>query len=366
MSDMFDYLTWRGDIRFSQLPLNSVDALIFSTLSYIDYDAIVPENICEGIRLCDAAEILKQKPDLNRRIRVKKDLELLSAAAETERFKNLRLCFYQNIFIPDEDTQFSAVTFLCEDSFAFLAFRGTNKTLVGWKEDFNMAFQDSVPSQRLAKDYVCQFACQNTSQLYIGGHSKGGNLAVYAAAKCGENIQKRICAVFNQDGPGFRENMLEDEGYLRIVPKILTYVPQSSVFGMFMGRKEPSTIIKSKSVSVMQHDPYNWEVRGKNFILLDEFTPDSKFIDSTFDHWLAQMNNEERNAFVDALFRLVMTPDAVRPRDLMRPKNMVTYFKTLQMDEECRKAIGTDLSKLVESAKYTMLKMRMSSDKEEM
>lgn len=356
MGDMFDYLTWRGDITFSQLPLNPVDALIFSTLSYIDYASIVSENICEGICLREVSEAFHSKTDLNQRVRVKKDLELLNIAAETERFGNTRLCFYQNIFIPEEDTQFSAVAFQMNATQACLAFRGTNKTLVGWKEDFNMAFQDSVPSQRLAAAYVRQFAETFAGSLYISGHSKGGNLAVYAAAKCDEMLQKRICAIYNQDGPGFLESMLEDEGYLRIIPKIFTYVPQSSVFGMFMGRKEPCTIIKSKSVSVMQHDPYNWEVLGKDFIRLDELTPDSKFLDSTFERWLEQISTEERNAFVDALFGLVMTPDAVRPRDLMKPKNIITYFKTLQMDEECRKAIATDLSKLVEAAKETMLK----------
>lgn len=365
MGDMFDYLEWRGDITFSQLPPNCVDALIFSSLAYIDYDDIVSNDICEGVLICDVAKQMMELDDLSRRVRVKKDLELLSAAAETDRFQKVRMCFYQNIFIPDEDTQFSAVTFLLDDNSAFLTFRGTNKTLVGWKEDFNMSFQDSVPSQRLAQAYVGQFAQQSSRILRISGHSKGGNLAVYAAAKSAEDVQQRIWEIYNQDGPGFRENMLGDEGYLRIVPKIYTYVPQSSIFGMLMGRKEPSMIIKSKSISVMQHDPYNWEVQGKSFIHLDEFTQDSRFVDSTFDGWLEQMSNEERNEFVDALFNLVMTPDAVRPRDIMRPKNIVTYFKTLTMDEECRKAIGTDLSKLVEAAKQTMIRMRAQTDLEE-
>lgn len=358
MGDVFDYLTWRGDIRFSQLPPNSVDALIFSALSYIEFDDIVPGEIKYSISLREAAKQVLDLPELENKFRVKKDLELLSVAAETERFGSIELCYYQNIFIPEEETQFAAITFLLDDGSAFLTFRGTDKTLIGWKEDFNMSFQESIPAQRLAKSYVQMFAEANNRKLRIGGHSKGGNLAVYAAAKNDEAIQDRILEVYNQDGPGFRDKMLEDPGYLRIIPKIHTFVPQSSIFGLLMEHKEPYTIIKSKYVGIMQHDPYNWEVMGKDFVLSEELTPDSRFIDKTFDAWLSGMTNEERNEFVDTVFDLVMTPDAIRPIDILRPQNILTYFKTLQMDEERRKAIGTELSKLVGAAKQSMIKTK--------
>lgn len=358
MSDLFDYLIWRGDILFSQLPPNSVDALIFSALSYIDYEGIVPKEIGSSVSLQEASQKMLKMSDLDGRFRVKKDLELLSAAAQTDRFRNVGLSFYQNIFIPEEETQFAAITYLLDDGTAFLTYRGTDKSLVGWKEDFNMSFQDSVPAQRLALKYLQTFAWANQGTLIVGGHSKGGNLAVYAAARCGAEVQNRIREVYNQDGPGFREQMMEDEGYLSIVPKIHTYVPQSSVFGMLMEHKEPYIIIKSKSVSVMQHDPYNWEVLGKDFIMLEELTPDSRFLDRTVDDWLSGMTNEERNQFVDMVFDLVMLPDTNRPRDIVKPQNILTYLKTLQMDEERRRVIGTELSKLIEAGKKVLSKSK--------
>ena len=184
MADMLDYLAWRGDIEFTQMPVNPVDALIFSTLSYIQFEDIVPDNPHQSISLAEAAAGLFSLADPVKRTRVKKDLELLEAAAASKRFDNIRMTFYRSILIPEEDTQFAAVTIFLEDGSAYIAFRGTDNTLTGWKEDFNMSFQSSVPAQHLALSYVEEFAAAHPVPLWMGGHSKGGNLAVYAAAKC--------------------------------------------------------------------------------------------------------------------------------------------------------------------------------------
>ena len=354
MGDLFDYLVWRGDIRFSQLPPNGVDALIFSALSYVDFDDIVPDQINLSIPFCDAVKQIFELDNLDNRFRVKKDMELLRAAAQTERFGQVDLCYYQNVFVPEEETQFAAITYLLDDGSAFLTFRGTDKTLIGWKEDFNMSFQESVPAQRLAKHYVEAFAQASLRPLHIGGHSKGGNLAMYASSKVDTDIQERILDIYNQDGPGFRDKMLEDAGYLRMIPKMHTYVPQSSIFGMLMEHKEPCTIIKSRYVGIMQHDPYNWEVLGKDFIILEEMTPDSVFLDQTFDEWFNSMSEEECNSFVDSLFQLLMTPEINRPRDLLKPQNVFNYVKELHVDEERRKVIGNELMKLIEAAKHNV------------
>ena len=362
MRDLFDYLMWRGDILFSQLPPNNVDALIFSALSYIDYDDIVPSVPEKTISLRDAAKKVLELPDQERKFRVKKDLDLLSMAAETERFGSIGLCYYKNIFDIEKETQFAAITYILDDESAFLTFRGTDKTIIGWKEDFNMAYQNSIPAQRLARAYVQHFAMESDRMLRVGGHSKGGNMAIYAASTVDENIQDRILEVFNQDGPGFRDYMLEDEGYLRLIPKIHTFLPQSSIFGILMVHKEPCTIIKSRYVGIMQHDPYNWEVMGKDFIILEELAPGAQFMDKTMDEWLQSMTNEERNEFVDTLFDLVMTKDTVRPRDILKPQNILTYFKTWHMDEERRKKVGTELAKFVDAAKHSIERMKAPND----
>ena len=356
MSDMFDYLKWRGDILFSQLPPNPVDALIFSALSYIRFQDIVPDSPSRWITMEDAAAMLLEEPDAQSRTRTKLDLELLKAAAQTARFARVRLSFYQDVFIPEEDTQFAAVTYYLEDGSAFLAFRGTDSTLVGWKEDFNMTFQESIPSQRLATEYTRTFASVGKAAMHLGGHSKGGNLAVYAAAKSDPQIKKRIITVYNQDGPGFTEAMMTDPGYLDIVPKIRTYVPQSSVFGMLLEHEEPYTVIKSKQIGIMQHDPYSWEVMGRDFVSGEVLSADSRFLDRTFKNWLAGMSPQERNEFFDTVFELLMIEDTNHPRDIMRPQNIKSYIKTLQSDDNMRHVIASELANLVRSARRAQQK----------
>lgn len=351
MADMFDYLYWRGDILFSQLPPNPVDALIFSALSYLKLDGIVSENPYQWKTIERVAEEFLALPDAEDRIHLKKDMELLKMAADSPRFKRVGITFYQDVFIPEEDTQFAAVTFYLEDGTAFLAFRGTDNTLVGWKEDFNMTFQECIPAQRLAKEYVQKFAESSDSPMRLGGHSKGGNLAVYAAAKSSQDIQRRMLAIYNQDGPGFTEHLMGDKGYLVIVPKIYTYVPQSSVFGMLLEHEEPYTIIKSKQIGLMQHDIYSWEIKGKDFITVEKLTADSRFLDRTFRNWLAGMSNADRNEFFDTVFELLAVTEPNKAQDIIRPQNVYTYLKTLRHDESMRKIIASELVELVKAAK---------------
>lgn len=350
MGDMFDYLYWRGDILFSQMPPNPVDALIFSTLAYIRYTDIVPDIPQQRISLRSAAEALLMDPDAQKRTHFKGDLDLLAAAAETNRFGRVGMSFYQDIFDPEENTQFAAITFYLEDGTAFLAFRGTDNTLVGWREDFNMSFQESVPAQRLALQYTLTLAGATKMPLHLGGHSKGGNLAVYAAAKSDFFTRKRIVTVYNQDGPGFTEQMMTDPGYRSIVPKIRTYVPQSSVFGMLLEHEEPHIIITSKKIGLLQHDPYSWEIKGGGFIPGEELSADSRFLDRTFRNWLAGMTTEERNAFFDNVFDLLMVENASKPKDIIRPQNLITYIKTLQSDDSKRQLIASELANLFLSA----------------
>ena len=348
---MFDYLRWRGDITFSQVPVNRVDMLIFATLAYIRFEDIVPNTADAEVTLKSAAKAITQLTDKKDRCRVPADLELLAAAAESERFKNVKLTSYKSIFIPQEDTQFSAVTFLPDKKTICPAFRGTDNTLVGWKEDFNMTFQDSVPAQRLAKEYVQETVANKSSNLLLCGHSKGGNLAVYAASKCGAELQKRILHIFNFDGPGFTEHLLNDSGYKNIIPKIHTFVPQSSVFGMLLQREEAYAIIKSNNISFFQHDPYSWEIAAADFIPEDALTADARFFDRTFHNWISGMTVAERNEFFDSLFELLMTENAQKPIDILKPHNIKTYFKSLKADENMRRIIAAEFLSLAQSAK---------------
>lgn len=356
MATVFDYLKWRGDLTFSQDPLNGVDALIFSGLAYVAYTGRVEEEPYMPVVLQEAAEAFLRLGDCDDRVRMKSDLELLRAAAATVRFGQSKIILYRDLLIPEQETQFAAMTFQLEDGSLFLAFRGTDQSLVGWKEDFNMTFQQTIPAQRLALQYTRDVALELTGPMYMGGHSKGGNLAVFAAARSSPMVQERIAQVYNNDGPGFTQYLMGDPGYLAMVPKIKTYIPQSSVIGMLLEHEEPYTVIRSKTVGLLQHDLYSWEVMGRGFIPVEEITDSSQFVDATMKAWFADMTNQERNQLVDVMFTLLGTGGVDNALEIFHPRNIKNYVKTLSNDANMRRILSTEFQGLLEAARRTKAK----------
>lgn len=351
MGNIFDYLTWRGDLTFTQDPPNAVDALIFSTLTYVGYGETAerPPESAASLRRCAEEFFALENPES--RVRSKKDMELLRCAAATARFGHCGLCLYRSVLLPEQETQFAAMTFLLDDGSMFLAYRGTDNSLVGWKEDFNMTFQQTIPAQRLAQEYIREAALAHTAPMRVAGHSKGGNLAVFAAARCSPTVRKRILTVYNNDGPGFTKYMIGDPGYNAIVPRIQTYIPQSSVIGMLLEHEEPFIVIRSKSVGIMQHDPYSWEVEGPHFLPVQEVTESSQFLDATIKNWFAGMTNRERNQLVEVLYGLLTTGEVENAADIFQPKNIRTYVKALSSDADMRHILSTEFQGLLEAAK---------------
>lgn len=350
MADMLEYLRWRGDIPFAAVGLNPVDALIFSELSYIQYDGLVTDRVQGTAPLGVVAKTILAMPKPLELCRTQKDIALLQAVAEAPRFNRVGICFYRNIFDPEKETQFAAVTFLPGDGSALLTFRGTDSSLVGWKEDFNMSYRQSIPAQLLAREYVREFAAAQELPMRLCGHSKGGNLAVYAGAKCEEWIQDRILDIYNQDGPGFARQMLEDPGYQRIVPKIRTFLPEFSVFGLMLERSEDYRVIRSDGVGILQHDPFSWQVLGGDFVAGKALTESSLFLDRTLTAWLDGLTNEERSRFFDALFDLLMLEDASRPRDVLRPQHILAALRSISLEGENRKLLSQLLQELLDTA----------------
>lgn len=364
MADLFDYLQWRGDLTFSQSPVNPVDALIFSALSYISFGGCVEAMPEVPISLADATEEFLRMPCQESRCRVKSDLNLLMAAAESNRYKNVMLLQYRNLLVPEEETQFAAITFLLDDNSGVITFRGTDYSLVGWKEDFNMSFQETIPSQHLAQEYTAEIAAKYIMPLRLCGHSKGGNLAVFAAVKSDADIRSRILNVYNHDGPGFTEYMLSDPNYKEMVPKIRTIVPQSSVIGMLLEHEEPYTIIRSKQIGLLQHDPYSWDVMGPDFVPMEEITADSRFLDQTIKTWLADMTTEERNEIVDTVFDLLSIGDVKNVFDIIQPKNIRNYLRTLSTNGNIRRILSDEFVNLMEAAKKTQMALEAAESEE--
>ena len=357
MASMLDYIAWRGDLSFSSSAPNEVDALIFSTLSYIPFRGSVERNPEKPVLLRQAAREFFDISDPEGYIRTQNDLELLKAAGESQRFGNIRIAEYRKIFIKERDTQFAAVTFLLDDGSIFISFRGTDNTLVGWKEDFSMCFRREIPSQKLAKQYLQDVLMDHSGPVRVSGHSKGGNVAVYAVSQSVPVIRERILEVYNQDGPGFSEAFLEDPGYRQILPILHTQVPQGSVIGMILNRAEPIAIVKSNQSGIMQHDPFSWEVQGNRLVAVDSLSGNSIFLQLTIKNWLLGMDMETRVRMVDMLFDLLTSGDVEVTGDLFQPKNLVACVSRLRSSETIRKYLTEDLTGLFHAAKKARLQM---------
>ena len=350
MTNLFDYLTWRGDLPLEKVPFCPVDALILSALSYVHFGELIPEE--GSVPLGQAARAYLSAPAGQRgRCRCEEDLKLLEALKAAPRFSSLPLSRYEDQFIPQEETQFGAVAASLPDGSAFLAFRGTDATLVGWKEDFNMSFLDTVPAQRAAADYVRRFAASFSGPLRLGGHSKGGNLSIFAAVSASARVRDRVMAVYSFDGPGFTQYLLSQPGYPELLTRIFTFVPQSSVVGMLLDRKEPYTVVRSGRVGIFQHDPYAWEVLGGRFVEVEAVTPGSRLTDRAVTAWLAGLTQEQRGQVVDTVYDLLSSGDAEMLEDTFQPQNLIAILRALK-DTPGRDllAVADSLSRLVRSA----------------
>ena len=320
MANMFDYLQWRGDLTFNASPFSPVDNIIFSQLSYLNLDGIVPgPDEKNGISIALAVKIYNEnmgRPDFKVTSIFKEDPDLIKALALSKRFGNCQLFGHINYLDINREIQFSALCVYTSDDHCFITFRGTDTSLVGWKEDFNMCFREVIPSQIEAVNYLEKMAPLINGHLRVGGHSKGGNLAIYASSKCGKKIQKRITDIYSNDAPGFNEKIINDAGFGAIKDRIHSYVPQSSIIGMLLEQGYGSTVIKSSESGLLQHSLYSWEVTHNDLVRAEKSTESSRFINKTLREWLNSLDNKHREEFIESLYHILYTADVKSLRDL--------------------------------------------------
>ena len=361
MGTLFDYLNWRGDMSFAESSLNEVDSLIFSLLCYVDFKGIVPEQFGEvGIPIRAAANaFFSRNPDpkkISLGVIVPKDIiKLLQAAKDTPRFRGVELKSQVNIIDVEKQMQFSAPTFLIDPNTAVVAYRGTDDTIIGWKENLNMSFLQVVPAQQAAAEYLNGVALAFDGRIYLTGHSKGGNLSVYAAVHCNNTVKDRLIEVWSNDGPGFGSGMLQNPDYIRLRPIIHSLVPQTSVVGMLLEHDENYTVVKSRQVGLFQHDGLSWNVMGKSFVHLKSVTGGCKHIDRTLNEWVQQMTPAQREQFADALYSVLSTDNAQTLTDLVSLSKAKLLQKNTELDPHVRKTIQMMMSALFEVNKRNLL-----------
>jgi hypothetical protein len=344
MANILDYLEWRGDLSFSKDGFNEVDNLILSVLAYVEYEGLVNETAGgPGTKLSDAAEYYKTHKFRSTAFYdnpfFKQIPQLLQKAAQSERFREMELSRYVNKIDHENSNQFSALVFSIEPGLHFIAFRGTDDTIAGWKEDFEMSFMEEIPAQKQAAEYLESVVSEVEGRFYLGGHSKGGNLAVYAATHCKATFRDRIEGVFNNDGPGFRTDVVQSEGYQSVMDRIYTYVPKSSIVGMLMEHGEEHKVVGSSGIGIMQHNALNWEVKGPAFVYEDELTRSSRDLDKALRSLMSNLSIQNKANFVDAFFDIIQATGALTLSDLSREKlnsidSMVKTFKNMDPPQQ--------------------------------
>lgn len=380
--NMLDYLVWRGDLTFAQSEFNEVDNLILCYLVYVNLDGIAPEKGEEAVSVRQLSETFFARYSEKELEKDKSFIRfapvVLKEMAQTKRFGDLLVQNYVNKVDLEKMLQFAAMEIQLGDGTIFVAYRGTDDTIVGWKEDFYLS-RGVVPAEKEAVDYLnhvgemhrrlqLQAAEQKGKQKFslfsrrkkkesceevpiqdirIGGHSKGGNLAIYAAAYCDEAIQNHIMEVYSNDGPGFMKEFLEYPGFQKICGRIRRYVPESSIIGMLLYHSVEPIVIESSQKAVMQHDGFSWEVSGPAFVRCEGLSNFALAMDQAIRNWLEQIPQGRREAIICDLFSVLEATDAVTLTELQDGgiKNIRVIMKAVEAMDTDSKGVVQDLLK---------------------
>ena len=310
MPNIIDYIEWRGDLSFENSPINEIDDIIFSRFSYIPFKCIELKDIDT---IGDIA--LKMKDlDIDNYL-WDDDKVFLQKIGNCKRFKNIKVSDYIEIFDKAAEKQFAAITLWIQDSKKYISFRGTDSSLVGWKEDLNMGFRKDVPSQKEAVKYLDSIANKYKDNLIVGGHSKGGNLAVYSSVFCKDNVKDRIERVINADGPGFDNSVILTKNYKKMLNRIQTYIPQSSIVGRLLEHEEEYQVVKSVQKGIMQHDIYSWEIEPTKLIRIPTVTNNSEIFNGIVSDWLKNTTPKQRENFINVIYEIIMETQAQKTSD---------------------------------------------------
>ena len=345
MANVNDYILWRGDQKVSIFnPINNVDAMILARISYLPFNKIKMEERETIGTICDkmAAKLKISDymwPD---------DFKLVHNLRFSRRFKNMRITDYVRNNSKTLERQFSAVTIHINHRELYLSFFGTDDSLVGWKEDFNLAFLDHIPAQEEGQKYLADIRHKYPFRaMRLGGHSKGGNIAMYVAITAKDSWQRRMRRIYNFDGPGLRKGTAAlDRGLTRVVRKIQSFIPQDSVIGRLFEHNEKVTVVKSNAKNLYQHDIYSWEILGKH-IVKSETTKNSDLVDKAITMWIETATEEERKIFINSLFDVFASANVNNPLELKAHwvKFAPTMFKAYRNIPKEKRAVMMEVWK---------------------
>ena len=355
MEIIFDYLDQVAYDSIYETPFNELDMLMLTEITYLPFDQIVSNQISPDCtcRLFEAAEKVPQ--DLSMLV-TKNRLKLLEKVASSTRFKNIKLMGYVNDIDPDVQKQFAAMIFKIKPETYVLTFRGTDDSIIGWKEDFHMTYMDQVPAQKTAVNYLRKAMDALPGQFILTGHSKGGNLASYAASQIEPEYQERIQSIYSYDAPGLNHSVITSQGYQTISEKIKRYIPQGSIVGMMLETPKQAQIVKSTAIGgLAQHDTFSWQISDQTFVLLDNLNPDSLQVDKTLKNWVDSVSDDELKDFFDLFFGLILDAGISSINDLTKLENfnkILAVFENANALTDEERDMLTRLAKLLVDMRY--------------
>lgn len=363
MGTIIDYIREYGDYSFSEKPLGEVDSLVFCQFAYLKFDGLVPGPDDDAPPV-SIRQIFENRDYDNlygdERYR-EKNTELFLAMVHSRRFGSLKINYYVNHIELEKETQFSAVTFQPDEELFYIAYRGTDETIVGWKEDLNLAFSEPVPGQVMSVEYLERSAEKIGKPFYMGGHSKGGNFAVYAAMNCRRDIQDKIVIIFNHDGPGFRPEVKEKGQFDKIEDRIRQTVPHSSLVGMLLSSDGNYRVVESRNFGLAQHDPYSWLIEKDDFQIVKQIYSGRMFVDTTLNDWILSLNQEQMRIFVDTLYDVVKASEADNLIDFT-----ANWKRSIQGIMSAIKNVDADTTRIMNDIMKALFEMLSQHTKEEL
>ena len=323
MADLFDYMDWRGDLEFGNSPANEADYYIISKIGCPNLTGMVPADEREAAvaAVVEAYRAHAQNDGVPREVATsQRVLDSFYRLPSVPRFRPLTLSGYRRINDLENTEQFSALTVRIPDGPRVVTFRGTDDNIFAWKENFRMSVIDTIPAQEDALRYLRWAMEAYDGDFIVCGHSKGGNLSVYAASMLPQALQDRIAAVYSFDGPGFRDAFLQQEGYLRILPKVHSLIPQNSIVGLLLSTGNAPELVACKSFGVRAHDGFTWEVCGTRFVRAEALSQSSAMFKKAMNETLSGMSREERESFIEDFFQIMTSTGAFTLTDLTEIK----------------------------------------------
>ena len=320
MANVMDYLDWRGDVTLEQSPFNEIDALILTQFVYLPFEGIISMDFDNKMTIETAGEefleVYKNGEDENLTLLVNNIRKIMCKMMKTERFRNLKVFNYLDKFDPVTSKQFAAVTIQISEECVFVAYRGTDDTLIGWEEDFKLCYMTPVESQIEAKIYLENVCNRWKDKIMVGGHSKGGNLSVYASMGLQDFDKSRIETIYNFDAPGFLPEIVNSHDYQKIIPKVKSYMPQGSLVGMIMYNEGECEIVKSTAKGFWQHTAISWQVLGTKFINEEQFENSSVIFNKMTKKWVEEVEIDKREQFIEQLFILLKSGESDNLTDM--------------------------------------------------